>query len=576
MNFSTTIKSKPKLWQGLLACILWLFLSCPVSADIIYTIEDGDSAWSVAVCFGVSLDALYEANGWAVDEEPVLQIGQPIVIPSESDNVSDDIPEETENVSEVPESDATTYEVQEGDCASVIAELLGVPTLALLDFNGLTGEDPIRPGQVLNIPPEDYEFQSAFDTGAEEESQPENEMPTVPYEVLTGDTLWDIAGRFHVGLQLLCDINGFTQDTILQVGCEIEIPAIQDQALESRSLAPTAYIVNDGDTLGEIAENFGVSQNDLIESNNLSDANSIREGFELVIPGYRTPPGTGETEDEEAEEAPPEPDPPRDYSNDLEPLPALSDGVGDLFDERSSIFNFGAIEDPEPSHPDLDSVPESGWSVDGQFEDGTPYHIYTIRRGDTLSEVATAFDVTQSALMRWNGLDERTPLRIGRDLRVPLPRPVIIPESVDSQTVAGAPDVPIGTGEGTDIGRAIVEEAVKYLGTPYVWAGSDPARGVDCSGYTLSIMTMFGVDLPHRASLQAQYGEVVEYADLEPGDLVFFKTHRSSNYLGITHSGIYIGNGEFVHASSYRGEVVISIMGSGSYNRNFICARRFF
>jgi cell wall-associated NlpC family hydrolase len=62
----------------------------------------------------------------------------------------------------------------------------------------------------------------------------------------------------------------------------------------------------------------------------------------------------------------------------------------------------------------------------------------------------------------------------------------------------------------------------------------------------------------------------VEYANLQPGDLVFFHTTRS----GISHVGIYIGGGDFIHSSSHRGGVTISPLDTGYYNRRFVCARR--
>ena len=556
--------------------IIWLLLASPSIADTIYTVKSGDNAWSIAIRFGVTLDDLYAANGWAIDHDPLLQVGQRIAIPSkiEDDSISTiqsiDTDESTES--------ENTYTVVEGDCASIIADKLGIKALALLEYNGLTGEDLIRPGFIMKIPPPDYEIQSAFAVESDEsEASPEetSDASQVKYEIQQGDCLWTIARRFHVGVQAICDSNGINQDSLLRVGSEIIIPVSSVTHPESRSLTTTKYTVTSGDTITGIATRFGVSQAAIMEANRLSEMDIIRPGMELVIPGYRGNPNAPDTA---TDEFIPVPEPARDYSNQLTPLIGLNDGGNSLFDDRSSIFDFSAISPPPPSHPDPTERPDGGWSVDGHFQDGTPYHLYTIRRGDTISGVSRAFDVTQSELMRLNGIDARSALRIGRDLRIPLPRPVINtrPPSGTPSRAPGAPRVAIGTGSGSDIGRSVVEEAVKYIGTPYVYAGSDPSRGADCSGYVMAIMTMFSVDLPHRASLQAQHGKEVAYSDLEPGDLVFFQTHRSSNYMGITHVGIYIGNGDFIHASSYRGGIVISTMATGSYNRNFVCARRMF
>jgi LysM repeat protein len=567
MGFRLTRLDRTIVWHSFLAIFIWLVLASPSFADTIYTVQTGDSAWSIAIRFGVTLEALYEANGWASDEDPVLQIGQRIAIPSETDAAAEESPDNADS----SQSD-DTYAVQEGDCPSIIADKLGIGTLELLEYNNLTGEDSIQAGQVLRIPPEGYECQGAYDTDSGNDASQADSQPTA-YVVQAGDCLWTIARNFQVGVQAICDANGISRETILSVGSEIVIPSPEVTPTESRITAASVYTVVAGDTLSGIASRFGISQVSIIEANGLTNANTIRAGIELVIPGFR---GSPETQD--VDETPPDPSPPTDYSGELEPLPGLNSGTTDLFDERSSIFDFTAIAPPEPSNPDAGDRPESGWSVDGTSEDGTPYHVYTIRRGDTISEVALAFGISQDDLIRWNGLDARTALRIGRDLRVPLPRPADTarPGGTSAPHTPGAPSVPIGVGEGSDIGRAIVEEAAKYIGTPYVYAGSDLTRGTDCSGFAMSVMSMFGISLPHRASLQAQIGDEVAYSDLQPGDLVFFQTHRSSNYLGITHVGIYIGNGDFIHASSYRGGVVISTMETGSYNRNFVCARRLF
>ena len=90
---------------------------------------------------------------------------------------------------------------------------------------------------------------------------------------------------------------------------------------------------------------------------------------------------------------------------------------------------------------------------------------------------------------------------------------------------------------------AVVAEAQKYLGVPYLWGGTDPAKGLDCSGFTQLVFGNLGIDLPRTSSQQATAGRpVASLADARPGDLVFFD--HSSSRAGIDHVGIYIGNGQ--------------------------------
>jgi cell wall-associated NlpC family hydrolase len=105
----------------------------------------------------------------------------------------------------------------------------------------------------------------------------------------------------------------------------------------------------------------------------------------------------------------------------------------------------------------------------------------------------------------------------------------------------------------------VVGIALQYLGIPYVWGGSSPSTGFDCSGFTSYVFAQVGVSLPHHAASQYNMGTPVSYDQLAPGDLVFFS--------GLGHVGIYIGQGQFVHAP-HTGDVVrISSLGerSGSY-----------
>ena len=86
----------------------------------------------------------------------------------------------------------------------------------------------------------------------------------------------------------------------------------------------------------------------------------------------------------------------------------------------------------------------------------------------------------------------------------------------------------------------VVETAASYMGIPYVWGGSQPSSGMDCSGFVRYVFKQHGVTLPHYSGYQAQMGIPVEPADIQPGDLVAFG-------YPVHHVGIYIGDGLFIH-----------------------------
>ena len=119
---------------------------------------------------------------------------------------------------------------------------------------------------------------------------------------------------------------------------------------------------------------------------------------------------------------------------------------------------------------------------------------------------------------------------------------------------------------------AISETAMKHLGTRYVWGGSS-AGGFDCSGFTMYVYKQFGYSLPHTATGQWQSGigtKVSSISELQPGDLVFFNDPSRNAGKACSHAGIYIGNGQHIHASSAKDGVVISSLASGYYNKYFI------
>ena len=119
---------------------------------------------------------------------------------------------------------------------------------------------------------------------------------------------------------------------------------------------------------------------------------------------------------------------------------------------------------------------------------------------------------------------------------------------------------------------AISETAMKHLGTRYVWGGAS-AGGFDCSGFTMYVYKQFGYSLPHTATGQWQSGigtKVYSISELQPGDLVFFNDPSRNAGKACSHAGIYIGNGQHIHASSAKSGVVISSLTSGYYNKYFI------
>ena len=118
----------------------------------------------------------------------------------------------------------------------------------------------------------------------------------------------------------------------------------------------------------------------------------------------------------------------------------------------------------------------------------------------------------------------------------------------------------------------LIEYSKQFIGTPYVYGGTDLENGVDCSGFVMSVYKNFGVQLNRVSRDMYLQGTAVQRADLEPGDLLFFNTGGNS---AISHVGMYIGNDEYIHSTNGAGDgVVISSMNDGYVKRTYVGARR--
>lgn len=115
----------------------------------------------------------------------------------------------------------------------------------------------------------------------------------------------------------------------------------------------------------------------------------------------------------------------------------------------------------------------------------------------------------------------------------------------------------------------IISYAYDFIGKPYVWGAEGP-KSFDCSGFTKYVYRAFGVSLPHYTGSQIGEGSSVSRKNLKQGDLVFFNTDGSS----VSHVGIYVGDGEFIHASSGSHKVTVSNLSQSYYNAAYVGARR--
>jgi hypothetical protein len=119
----------------------------------------------------------------------------------------------------------------------------------------------------------------------------------------------------------------------------------------------------------------------------------------------------------------------------------------------------------------------------------------------------------------------------------------------------------------------LVITARRFIGTPYRWGGTSVEKGFDCSGLTMTVYRLNGLELPRNAKAQYYAGRSVARREIEKGDLVFFATGWGDR---ITHVGLYIGNGHFIHAPG-RGKSIRTASLSNSYfKEHYRGTRRYF
>lgn len=194
--------------------------------------------------------------------------------------------------------------------------------------------------------------------------------------------------------------------------------------------------------------------------------------------------------------------------------------------------------------------------LDGVFGNETERAVAAFQHDNKISVTGVVTNVTWRALKKAKEKKGRT-----------LPAPKVTSTYVEtdkSSTLA-----PYGnTFINRNTANAIIATAQTFMGVPYVFGGTTPA-GFDCSGLVQYVFKMNGITIPRLADEQYNLGREVKRSQLTAGDLVFFTTYTS----GVSHCGIYIGDGKFLHASSSRG-VRIDSLDNEYWKPRFIGARK--
>ncbi|MCA1647006.1 MAG: LysM peptidoglycan-binding domain-containing protein [Chloroflexi bacterium] len=479
------------------------------------------------------------------------------------------------------------------------------------DFSLSPGLAALEPMLVLEpeVVPVPTEIMAVDEPAAVVAPEPEAAPPPpakpTSHTVEEGETLRMLAARFGISLETIMAANGLRDPDLLKVGQDLVI-------LPSDGVL---YTLKDGESIRRIADRFGVDPNDIVKANDLGDPDVVQPGTQLMVPGVtpRIPRavavalgvddqqaavvggGVGLPIDTTAYVAPST----RTYEVQVGDTLA---GIADTFGvDVSTILSSNGINDADTIKPgsELRILPVKGLE-------------YAVQPNETLADISWKYQVDLGLLLDYNDLNDPDVIRVGAKLVVPgaklraeaVPTPAAVVEAPRAQPAAAAPpaivpvpapkpvaaakpaaapapaapkpaaapapapaapELSVGGGGGN-----IVANAMKYIGYRYVFGGTSPA-GFDCSGFVYYIHNHSGAPVGRGMWQQYNGGSHIPVGALQPGDTVFF----ANTYMpGLSHNGIYIGNGQFIHASDERTGVTISSMNTSYWQGHYVGATR--
>jgi lysozyme len=242
-----------------------------------YYVKDGDTLLSVAQKFAVEVETIRQLN-YLLDDK--IFVGQILQMPYREGITAEGAP--------TPTPEPYRYTVEEGDSLGTIAQQFGVSAVSIMEANNLGNPNSVFVGQVLEIP--------GYATAAPSAATTTNAAATtntttatqgsetgVTHVVQPGETLSGIAQKYGVDANALAEANNVVNRNQLRVGQQLVVPGIT--AREAAAALGNVHTVQSGESLSAIAQQYGVSAEEIISFNNISNPDAIYVGQELIIPG---------------------------------------------------------------------------------------------------------------------------------------------------------------------------------------------------------------------------------------------------------------------------------------------------
>jgi LysM repeat protein len=512
-----------------------------------YVVEPGDTLRSLAERFGLSVATIAAAN--TLTDPDAISVGQQLVM--------------------LPTS-GVLHTINQGETLGQVASRYGVEPAQVAHLNQLTSvaDKPVL-GQKLVVP--------GIEPTIPEPKKVDGPAPAkepVVYEVQEGDSLRFLAENFGVSTRTILQANSLDDPDLIRPGTRLKVPPAEEDTAGTASRpapepkVPQVYEVQEGDSLRSLADQFGVSPRTILLANNLDDPDLITVGTKLkVLPtsGVEHEVGPGESLADIAAAYRVDLGPIIDYNGLTDPN-VIAVGKKILIPGAASRATVPTAAPPaprvaSPPAPVLSAPAPRAAPAQSATAQAAAAAAPVAKLAAQLAMPASAAAPTAPAP---RPAAQTAPRTIPQAAVKPAAQAVASIATPPAPALAPAPSVASGGNGG------LASIAMKHVGSRYVFGGTSPA-GFDCSGFVWYVHKAAGINVSRGLAGQLNSGARVSRDSLQPGDSVFF----ANTYMpGLSHAGIYVGGGQFVHAIDERSGVGVSSMGSSYWAGRFVGASR--